>query len=195
MSKKSNKKGQFSGTALFNGEMTVTIKGKNYKMRVDYLCVDLRRADPDREVILLMKGCVGYNEVTTGYVVHPKGMETGYIGVVPFKGCDSYTVYEIGEVIAWCYADEGVVVGESGCRCADGAEGSEPVKGPILRFREEDGEVKLGIVVGKGKLNDYVTASQKYLAPCLANFIEFRKANPDIVEVNYHTTPSKWEDE
>lgn len=203
--KKMNKtKNKYSGSVLFNGELTVTIGGEKKTLKTDYLGGGIRHADTDREIIVMLKKNIGYNEVDTGYVVrrddwyekeHSFGLKSS-----PNNGC--CTLVDYNDVIAWGYADgkgENPMTMTKEQVEAQRKELLDQVKGKSeqtqMKVRLADGDIQVAVVVQKGQLEDYVRATAKHLPECAENFIDFNKKHPEIVEMHFFTAPTFWEEE
>lgn len=115
MAKTKNKKADkpmFDGRIMFDGNIQVKIPGCGIKtLRTDLCGIKLQKADPNKELLVLCKFYVNYNEIHTGYIVRMKqydDMERPCFGLKHEPNADSWTVINYCDVIAWGYADGGL---------------------------------------------------------------------------------------
>ena len=197
-----NQKAKYSGSVLFNGKLNVTIGGEKKTLEIDYLGSSIRNADPNREIIVMLKKNIGYNELDTGYIVI-LGIEHPYdFGLKPTRESDDYGVYNYGDVIAWGYASD-----EEPEHVNERIE--EIHRDPIyqrakkkiqdmnvcIAIQDKDGEIGIKAIVDKNEIEAYIVVSADYLAVCLETFLEFTKKTPDIKEMHFFTKAQQWEEE
>lgn len=115
MAKTKNKKADkpiYSGAIIFNGNMQVrTIRGELKTIRTDHCCFRLRKANPNKELLVLVKDHAGYNELDTGYIVRTKqydDMERPCFGLKATPDSEVWGLFDYYDVIAWGYADGGL---------------------------------------------------------------------------------------
>ena len=66
-------KPEFSGRIIFDGNLQLRIPGHGIKtLRTDLAGLKLHKADPNKELMVLTKNFVGYDEIHTGYIVRAK---------------------------------------------------------------------------------------------------------------------------
>lgn len=200
-----NQKAKYSGSVLFNGKLNVTIGGEKKTLEIDYLGTGIKQADPNREVIVMLKKNIGYNEFDTGYVVRKEeweNMEQPAFGLSPTEEKDGYILVSYGDVIAWGYASD-----EEPEQVDERIE--EIHRDPIyqrakkkiqdmnvcIAIQDKDGEIGIKAVVDKNEIEAYLVVSADYLAACLKTFQEFTKENPDIKEMHFFTKAQQWEEE
>ena len=203
MSKK--QKAKYSGSVLFNGKLNVTIGGEKKTLEIDYLGTGIKNADPNREVIVMLKKNIGYNEFDTGYVVRKEeweNMEQPAFGLSPTEEKDGYILVSYGDVIAWGYASD-----EEPEQVDERIE--EIHRNPIyqcakkkiqdmnvcIAIQDKDGEIGIKAIVDKNEIEAYLVVSADYLAACLKTFQQFTKETPDIKEMHFFTKAQQWEEE
>ena len=115
MAKRKNMKAdkpEFTGRIIFDGNLQLRIPGHGIKtLRTDLGGLGLHKADPNKELLVLMKFFVGYDEIHTGYIVRMKqydDMERPCFGLKHDPDADNWTVLNYCDVIAWGYADGGL---------------------------------------------------------------------------------------
>ena len=105
-------KPEFHGSIIFDGNIQVKILQHGIKtLRTDLGGFALRRADPNKELLVLTRNHVGYNEIDTGYIVRTKNYDNGqppYFGLKHDPNADSWGCHNYCDVIAWGYADGGL---------------------------------------------------------------------------------------
>lgn len=186
-----SKESKFNGSVLFNGTMIINIKGKPYRVKVDYLGGSLKHADPKRELIVLLRDHIQYNEIDTGYYkrIEAKGDEQeDFFGLRPNAEDCGWSVHNYADVIAWGYAEElevEMIAPEIKHEADDNVR---------LAFQRKDGKIGIQVKCSKNQLTEYLGAAQKWLQPTLENFTEFTDKNPDINEVHYFTKANEWEE-
>ena len=211
-------KNVYDGAVLFNGNMEVTTRdGEKHTLRVDYLGSALKNADPNKELMLMMRKDASYCELATGYIERRSEWEDGespMFGLCPSADKIRFTLYEYAEVVAWGYVDGGL--NDKGkvysCQCTPKQEAElerkreamrrgeeveeegEEYDGIVLKFQEKDEKVGVQVAVAKDRPADYLEAARKHLEGCMQNFVDFAKEHPDIKEVHYFTKPTEWEE-
>lgn len=115
MGKKKNLKAdkpEFTGRIIFDGNLQLRIPGHGIKtLRTDLAGFGLHKADPNKELLVLTKDFVGYDEIHTGYIVRMKqydDQERPCFGLKHEPDADSWTVVNYCDVVAWGYADGGL---------------------------------------------------------------------------------------
>ena len=105
-------KPEFSGRIIFDGNLQLRIPGHGIKtLRTDLAGLKLHKADPNKELLVLTKNFVGYDEIHTGYIVRAKqydDQERPCFGLKSEPDADSWTVINYCDVVAWGYADGGL---------------------------------------------------------------------------------------
>ena len=115
MAKKKNMKAdkpEFGGCITFDGNIQVRIPQHGIKT----LCTDLgglklQKADPNKELLVLVRDHIGYNEIDTGYIVRAKSYDDGnppYFGLKDNPDAENWGCHNYCDVIAWGYADGGL---------------------------------------------------------------------------------------
>ena len=115
MAKRKNMKAdrpEFGGCIIFDGNIQVRIPNHGLKtLRTDLGGMALHKADPNKELLVLMRAHVGYNEIDTGYIVRTKTYDDGrppYFGLKHDPDAESWGCHNYCDVIAWGYADGGL---------------------------------------------------------------------------------------
>lgn len=103
---------EFLGTISWDGNIQVLIPKHGLKtLRTDLGGMRLQSADPNKELLVIMRDHVGYNEIDTGYIVRTKNYDNGnppYFGLKSSPDAESWSCYNYCDVIAWGYADGGL---------------------------------------------------------------------------------------
>ena len=115
MAKTKNKKAdkpKFNGTVQWFGNIQIEIPGHGLKtLRTDFGGIKLQKANPNKELLVLVRDHVAYNEIDTGYIVRTKvydDAETPYFGLKSHPDADGWGCFNYCDVIAWGYADGGL---------------------------------------------------------------------------------------
>lgn len=104
-------KPRYVGTVTFDGNIQVNLHGKMKTLRTDIGGLGLQKANPNKELLVLTRDHVGYNEIDTGYIVRSKRYDDGqppYFGLKHEPDADSWACHNYCDVIAWGYADGGL---------------------------------------------------------------------------------------
>ena len=114
MAKKKNMKAdkpRYVGTVTFDGNIQVNLHGEVKTLRTDIGGLGLQKANPNKELLVLTRDHVGYNEIDTGYIVRSKRYDDGqppYFGLKHEPDADVWGCHNYCDVIAWGYADGGL---------------------------------------------------------------------------------------
>lgn len=115
MAKRKNMKAdrpEYTGTITFDGNIQVNIPQHGWKtLRTDLGGLKLQKADPNKELLVLTRNHVGYDEIDTGYIVRAKSYDDGkppYFGLKHDPDAESWGCHNYCDVIAWGYADGGL---------------------------------------------------------------------------------------
>ena len=114
MAKKKNMKAdkpRYVGTVTFDGNIQVNLHGEVKTLRTDIGGLGLQKANPNKELLVLTRDHVGYNEIDTGYIVRSKRYDDGqppYFGLKHEPDADAWGCHNYCDVIAWGYADGGL---------------------------------------------------------------------------------------
>ena len=105
-------KPEFTGCITFDGNIQVRIPNHGLKtLRTDLGGLGLQKANPNKELLVLTRDHVGYNEIDTGYIVRAKNYDDGnppYFGLKHDPDADVWGCHNYCDVIAWGYADGGL---------------------------------------------------------------------------------------
>ena len=114
MAKRKNMKAdkpRYVGTVTFDGNIQVNLHGEVKTLRTDIGGLGLQKANPNKELLVLTRDHVGYNEIDTGYIVRSKRYDDGqppYFGLKHEPDADGWGCHNYCDVIAWGYADGGL---------------------------------------------------------------------------------------
>ena len=114
MAKRKNMKAdkpRYVGTVTFDGNIQVNLHGEVKTLRTDIGGLGLQKANPNKELLVLTRDHVGYNEIDTGYIVRSKRYDDGqppYFGLKHEPDADVWGCHNYCDVIAWGYADGGL---------------------------------------------------------------------------------------
>lgn len=115
MAKRKNMKADkpmFDGRIMFDGNIQVKLlTGELKTLRTDLCGMKLRKADPNKELLVLTKHFTDYDEIHTGYIVRMKrydDMEKPCFGLKHEPDADNWTIVNYCDVVAWGYADGGL---------------------------------------------------------------------------------------
>ncbi len=115
MAKRKNMKAdkpEFGGCVTFDGNIQVRIPQHGLKtLRTDLGGLKLQKADPNKELLVLMRQHVGFNEISTGYIVRTKqydGLEKPCFGLKADPNDEGWAMFNYCDVVAWGYADGGL---------------------------------------------------------------------------------------
>ena len=103
----------FTGRIMFDGNIQVRLlsSGELKTLRTDLAGMNLQKADPNKELLVLTNRFTDYNEIHTGYIVRAKqydDQERPCFGLKHEPDADSWTIINYQDVIAWGYADGGL---------------------------------------------------------------------------------------
>ena len=104
-------KPEFGGCITFDGNIQVNLHGKLKTLRTDLGGIALQKADPNKELLVLLRDHIGYNEIDTGYIVRSRRYDDGqppYFGLKDEPDATSWGCHNYCDVIAWGYADGGL---------------------------------------------------------------------------------------
>ena len=97
---------------MWDGNIQIEIPGHGMKtLRTDLGGLALQKASPNKELLVLTRDHVGYNEIDTGYIVRSKRYDDGkppYFGLKDEPDSTSWGCHNYCDVIAWGYADGGL---------------------------------------------------------------------------------------
>lgn len=99
-------KTRFKGSYIFDGNIRITVKGQEYNLKTDYGGFRWKEADPEREIIALVRDMLPYNEVKTGFAVFPKSATPYKVYLKPTPRSKDRLVYHFTDILAWGYVDE-----------------------------------------------------------------------------------------
>ena len=103
---------EFGGCVTWDGNIQVKIPNHGLKtLRTDLGGLKLQKADPNKELLVLTRNHVGYDEIDTGYIVRAKSYDEGkppYFGLKHDPDAESWGCHNYCDVIAWGYADGGL---------------------------------------------------------------------------------------
>lgn len=193
-----------SGCHLFDGNLTLRLKGKEVKVRCEYFGLDLQRASQEHQLVVLIKQHLPYDELDTGWLVRTKDMDKEHrFGLKARKSDRHWSVYDYNDVVAWGYADGGLNSDHfNSCRLrpeeypefagqpeddADDYEYDdiENVSRRCVKFRIEGGEIIYEAVMGKDEM--LKDGGTPMMHACAKVFYEFREKHPEVTEMHFYT--------
>ena len=211
-------KPEFTGRIIFDGNLQLRIPGHGIKtLRTDLAGMKLHKADPNKELLVLTKTFVGYDELHTGYIVRAKNyddQERPCFGLKHEPDADSWTVINYCDVVAWGYADGGLndptlfyscqsTVAEEIERERRRAEKGMKTHAERLAEMEAECEedddiqrrgVRFRIENGETHYNAVVGGDEKMtenatdlMRDAAKNFYDFRKEHPEVTEMHFYT--------
>ena len=200
MAKRKNLKAdkpEFTGRIIFDGNLQLRSPGHGINtLRTDLAGMKLHKADPNKELLVLMRDNVGYNELDTGYIVRAKQYDDGqppYFGLKADPDAETWGCLNYCDVIAWGYADGGLNDPSLFYSCQSTKEEEEErerrreAKGlkthaEVLAEREAEIEEKLkqnerpdGLVVKLRDLDDSIDIETSWPKAKLLDYIPFVK--------------------
>ena len=104
-------KPMYGGCITFDGNIQVNINGELKTLRTDFGGLALQKANPNKELLVLLRDHLYYNEIDTGYIVRAKSYDNGnppYFGLKDDPNATSWGCHNYQDVIAWGYADGGL---------------------------------------------------------------------------------------
>ena len=229
MAKRKNMKAdkpEFGGCVTFDGNIQVRIPQHGLKtLRTDLGGLKLQKADPNKELLVLTRNHVGYDEIDTGYIVRAKSYDDGnppYFGLKHDPDADNWACHNYCDVIAWGYADGGLndptlfyscqsTVAEEIDRERRRAEkGMKTHAERLAEMEAEEETVKVpDCLVMRFRHKDGCVQNgttwpvemgvpdgfQEKLKVTLQDFLDFTKAHPEFKEMHFYTEPTEWEDD
>ena len=70
-------KPMYGGCITFDGNIQVNINGELKTLRTDFGGLALQKANPNKELLVLLRDHLYYNEIDTGYIVRAKSYDNG----------------------------------------------------------------------------------------------------------------------
>ena len=195
-----------TGTILFNGTLTLQLKGKTYQVRTEYHGLDLQRASQNHEVIVLIKQHLPYDEIDTGFIVRAKEYDKQHcFGLKSTKDAKMWPVYNYSDVIAWGYADGGLNSGHfDSCRLRpedypqyagqpDGDDADEWEDDDFdyegdrrgVKFKVTNDEIIYNAVMCKGEATK--DGGTPLMHSCAKAFHDLRLDHPEVTEAHFYT--------
>ena len=219
MAKKKNMKAdkpEFGGCIVFDGNIQVRIPNHGLKtLRTDLGGMKLQKADPNKELLVLTRNHVGYDEIDTGYIVRTKNYDDGnppYFGLKHDPDADNWACHNYQDVIAWGYADGGLndptlyyscqstveeEIDRERRRAEKGmkthaerlaemeAEDDSDVERRCVKFKVTDEEIVYNAVMGKDEAMK--DGGTPLMHACAKVFYEFRREHPEVTEMHFYT--------
>ena len=218
-------KPRYVGTVTFDGNIQVNLHGEVKTLRTDIGGLGLQRANPNKELLVLTRNHVGYNEIDTGYIVRSKRYDDGqppYFGLKHEPNADGWGCHNYCDVIAWGYADGGLndptlfyscqsTVEEEIAREKYRAEHGMKTHAERLAEMESECEEEQqpGLTLKFKHDGDQVKSSASWpkhdpalvvdmpdrMGTCGEEFVKFTEAHPEIKEMHFYTEPTEWEED
>ena len=229
MAKKKNMKAdkpEFGGCITFDGNIQVRIPNHGLKtLRTDLGGMKLQKADPNKELLVLTRNHVGYDEIDTGYIVRAKTYDDGrppYFGLKHDPDADNWACHNYCDVIAWGYADGGLNDPTLFYSCQSTVEeeidrerrrAEKGMKTHAERLAEMEAECEEeqqpGLTLKFKHDGDQVKSSASWpthdpslvvdmperMGTCGEEFVKFTEAHPEIKEMHFYTEPTEWEED
>ena len=228
MAKRKNMKAdkpRYVGTVTFDGNIQVNLHGEVKTLRTDIGGLGLQRANPNKELLVLTRDHIGYNEIDTGYIVRSKRYDDGqppYFGLKHEPNADGWGCHNYCDVIAWGYADGGLndptlfyscqsTVEEEIAREKYRAEHGMKTHAERLAEMESECEEEQqpGLTLKFKHDGDQVKSSAscpkhdpalvvdmpERMGVCGEEFVKFTEAHPEIKEMHFYTEPTEWEED
>ena len=203
--KKSEKPISNTGCHIFDGNLTLRLKGKEVKVGCEYHGLDLQRASQDHQLIVLIKQHLPYNELDTGWLVRSKDMDKNHrFGLKARKSDRNWSVYDYNDVVAWGYADGGLNSDHfDSCRLrpedypqfaghpqdeeADDYEyhDIDDESRRCVKLRYHDGEIHYNAIQASDEPTE--RGGTKLMHDCAKVFLDFRKQHPEVTELHFYT--------
>ena len=227
MAKRKNMKAEkpeFGGCVTFDGNIQVRIPQHGLKtLRTDIGGFGLQKANPNKELLVLTRHHIGYNEIDTGYIVRSKQYDQGeppYFGLKHEPNAEGWGCHNYCDVIAWGYADGGLndptlfyscqsTVEEEEEREKWRAEHGRKTHAEVLAEMEEEAkkferprcfDIKFRHKDGNIETEtswpmkpELMDKVRKYLEPTMENFLDFTEKQPDVKEMHYYTELTHWD--
>ena len=195
-----------TGCHVFDGNLTLRLKGKEVKVRCEYFGLDLQRASQEHQLVVLIKQHLPFDELDTGWLVRTKDMDKEHrFGLKASKSDRHWAVYDYNDVVAWGYADGGLNSEHfDSCRLrpedypqftgkpeddADDyeyeyeAEGDESRR--CVKLRYHDGEIHYNAIQAADEPTE--RGGTKLMHDCAKVFCDFRNKHPEVTEIHFYT--------
>ena len=229
MAKRKNLKAdkpEFGGCITFDGNIQVRIPNHGLKtLRTDLGGMMLHKADPNKELLVLVRDHIGYNEIDTGYIIRTKNYDDGnppYFGLKHDPDADNWACHNYYDVIAWGYADGGLNDPTLFYSCQSTVEeeidrerrrAEKGMKTHAERQAEMEAECEEeqqpGLTLKFKHDGDQVKSSASWpkhdpslvvdmperMGTCGEEFVKFTEAHPEIKEMHFYTDPTEWEED
>lgn len=218
-------KPRYVGTVTFDGNIQVNLHGEVKTLRTDIGGLGLQKANPNKEILVLTRDHVGYNEIDTGYIVRSKRYDDGqppYFGLKHEPDADAWGCHNYCDVIAWGYADGGLNDPTLFYSCQSTVE--EEIEREKYRAEhgmkthaerlaemeaEREEEQQPGLTLKFKHDGDQVKSSASWpkhdpalvvdmperMGVCGEEFVKFTEAHPEIKEMHFYTEPTEWEED
>ena len=193
-----------SGCHLFDGNLTLRLKGKEVKVRTEYFGLDLQHASQEHQLVMLIKQHLPYDEIDTGWLVRTKAMDKEHLFGLKAKKTDrTWSVFNYNDVVAWGYWDGGLNSNHfKSCQLrpeeypefagepeddADDYEYDdiENENRRCVKFRLKDGEIIYEAVMGKEEM--LKDGGTPLMHACAKVFCDFHKDHPEVTEMHFYT--------
>ena len=194
-----------TGSHVFDGNLSLRLKGKEIKVRCEYFGLDLQRASQEHQLIVLIKQHLPYWELNTGWLVRTKDMDKEHhFGLKAKKEDRHWSVYDYNDVVAWGYADGGLNSDHfNSCQmrpeeCPDGLKDDEPdevewddpeeidnVQRRCVKFKVTDNEVLYKATVAADE--EMTNNATDLMRDAADDFWKFRAKHPEVTEMHFYT--------
>lgn len=187
-----------SGCITFDGCMKIKVLGNEYLVRTDLGGIALSHADQNKEVIVLIRHNLPFNEIDTGFVVRAKVYdEAGGFGLKARQKDRHWPIYRYTDVVAWGYVDGGCNNPEHFASCQmrpedypqwaskPKSEDEEECKRECIKLRYENNRIRYHAVQPADKGAEHGVTP--LIRDCETAFCDFRKAHPEVTEMHFYT--------
>lgn len=210
--KKQEKAISNTGCHLFDGNLTLRLKGKEINVRTEYFGLDLQHASQEHQLVMLIKQHLPYDELDTGWLVRTKAMDKERrFGLKARKNDRTWSVFNYNDVVAWGYADGGLnsdhfkscqlrpedypeFAGQPQDDDDDYYDDIENEARRCVKFKLKNGDVIYEAVMGKDEM--LKDGGTPLMHACAKSFCDFRNEHPEVTEIHFYTDEKvKMEDE
>ena len=197
-----------TGCHIFDGNLTLRIGKKEYKVHCEYFGLDLKHASQEHQIVMLIKQHLPYDEIDTGWLVRTKDMDKEHrFGLKAHKNDRTWAVYNYNDVVAWGYADGGLNSSHfNSCRLRpeDYPQFASEPEDELDDFYEDDdliyrkcvklraaGDDQMEVHAIFGENDDVLEPGTHHakglFRDCAMAFNAFRKEHPEVMEIHFYT--------
>lgn len=190
-----------TGCHLFDGNLTLRLKGKEINVRTEYFGLDLQHASQEHQLVMLIKQHLPYDELDTGWLVRTKAMDKERrFGLKARKNDRTWSVFNYNDVVAWGYADGGLNSDHfKSCQLRpedypqfagnpqddEEYEDIENEERRCVKLRYQDGEIHYNAIQAADEPTE--RGGTKLMHECAKVFCDFRNEHPEVTEMHFYT--------